>query len=166
MSDVHTVREALLAQLLADVDGVLDRASGVITATNEAAARMDRAAQRFAAEALRNAELAKGSVGEFIARRTNETVQTATAQLQASVHAATGAAVQQELLPHLQALVGKLNQLTAAVTAALAANVEAASAHVQPPSSRWHRAREHAALMLAVMVAAGLGTTLALLLAR
>ena len=164
MSDVHTVREALLAQLLADVDGVLDRASGVITATNEAAARMDRAAQRFAAEALRNAELAKGSVGEFIARRTNETVQTATAQLQASVHAATGAAVEQELLPHLQALVGKLNQLTAAVTAALAAN--GASAHPQPASSWWHRAREHAALLLAVMVAAGLGTTLALLLAR
>ena len=164
MSDVHTVREALLAQLLADVDGVLDRASGVITATNEAAARMDRAAQRFAAEALRNAELAKGSVGEFIARRTNETVQTATAQLQASVHAATGAAVQQELLPHLQALVGKLNQLTAAVTAALAAN--GAAAHPQPPSSWWHRARERAALLLAVMVAAGLGTTLALLLAR
>ena len=88
MNDVRSAREALMAQLMADMDVLIARADAVVVSMNAAASRLDGAAQGFEAQAQRSAEAAKGSVGEFITKRTNERMSEASAQAKTELRAA------------------------------------------------------------------------------
>lgn len=106
-TDARTVREAMLAALLTDVDGLVARVEALHTAAAAASpsdsapggaerlARLDRAAAQLdgAAKTLLSAgpeymaslavhtEAAKASVGAWIVSRTNEAVQAASASV-------------------------------------------------------------------------------------
>lgn len=92
---LRTAREALVAQLIGDVDRLLDRVERIAPAIENAAVRLERASQALDVATRANSEWAKASVGDYIARRTNETVKAARAELLDALtearHAATAA---------------------------------------------------------------------------
>lgn len=113
MSDARSAREALLAQLMVDMDALLNRVEVSVSSVNEAAGRLDRAAQRYNSEALRSAELARGSVGEFITKRTNEAAGQAKAELRRTLNEVVDARLQglQNALSRMETNLATIQQV-------------------------------------------------------
>lgn len=132
MSDPRTAREALLAELMGDMDQLLERQEKATAAANAAAERLEAAAKTIALAAAANAEAAKTSVGDFITRRVNE---------------ATGQAVQDAR-----------KTIDEAIAAALGKAVLAGQATTRPAPPAPANARIWMAFAAGVAVAAGLAT--------
>lgn len=89
----RTAREALLAELFADVDEVLRRQEAVIAAADAAAARLEAAARSVAQASADAAEAARASVGEYITRRVNESAAQAVQASRMAIDEAAAAAL-------------------------------------------------------------------------
>jgi hypothetical protein len=89
----RTAREALLAELFADVDEVLRRQQAVIAAADAAAARLEAAARSVAQASADAAEAARASVGEYITRRANESAAQAVQASRMAIDEAAAAAL-------------------------------------------------------------------------
>lgn len=90
MNDPRTVREALLAELIKDVDQLIERHERAAAAMESAATRLEAAARTIDA----STQAAKASVGEHITRRVNEEtakgIQTAGQAIETVTAAAIG----------------------------------------------------------------------------
>lgn len=98
MSDVRTTREALLAELLRDVDQILERQERSAAATEAAAARLEAAARGVEAATAAAAEAARASVGEYITRRVNESTAQALQATRQAIDEAAAAALGKAML--------------------------------------------------------------------
>lgn len=98
MSDVRTTREALLAELLRDVDQILERQERSAAATEAAAARLEAAARAVEAATAAAAEAARTSVGEYITRRVNESTAQALQTTRQAIDEAAAAALGKAML--------------------------------------------------------------------
>ncbi|NRF71398.1 hypothetical protein HLB44_30875 [Aquincola sp. S2] len=108
MSDARTVREALLQQLLNDVDELLRRLESLEPGISAGVARLEGAAQGLQAATLASSDAAKASVGEFITRQTNEAVHQAKAELRTTMNEAARAAYQEIFAARMHALVARM----------------------------------------------------------
>lgn len=109
-SALRSAREALVAQLLGDVDRLLLRVETLAPSVESAAARLEVAAQGLDAATHASSAAAKASVGEYITRRTNEAVIAACEDVREGVtRDARLPAYRCPLDPRIQALVAELN---------------------------------------------------------
>ena len=102
MSDVRGVREALIQQLLADVDSLTTRLEAVGTSIEAAASELTAAGQAYRRSAIEAASVAKASVGEFIVARTNDALANAGASIRATADEAVRAALKEAFLAGLE----------------------------------------------------------------
>lgn len=105
MSDqrLRTAREALLAELMGDMDQLLDRQEASAKATTAAAERLEAATMTLTQATAASVEAAKASVGEYITRRVNETTDQAVHDARKAIDEAIAAALGKALLAAQQA---------------------------------------------------------------
>lgn len=131
---------ALLEQLLGDVDHLLRRVETVAPTLEAAAIRFEQSVQVHQAAFEASAEAAKQSIGEWIARRTNEVTSQALAKHQREIDQAMATALGRALL----AAQGQAHQVPRAP-----APPAPASRHMPP----WFAATLGAAVALAAAAA-------------
>lgn len=104
MSDPRTAREALLAELMADMDRLLDKQLAAAQAMTTAADRIEAALKAVPTTMQASSETAKGSVGEFITRRVNDATANALQSTRQAMEEAAATALGKALLAHQAAV--------------------------------------------------------------